>query len=159
MIQATTKIVPALIKNAFNLSHTCNNTVLTLGIWYSGNSITNGAGLPENGFVFFKIIAETNTATIPKKYIAGAIIPPASQPATLPAITPPNKAITGNFAPQGINVAVIIVKRLSLSCSIVLDAIIAGTPQPEPINNGIKLFPDKPKYLNTLSMTNAIRTM
>ena len=31
-IQATTKIVPALIKNPFNLSHTCNNTVFALGI-------------------------------------------------------------------------------------------------------------------------------
>ena len=158
-IQATTKIVPALIKNPFNLSHTCNNTVFALGIWYSGNSITNGAGLPEKGFVFFNIIAATNTATIPTKYIAGAINPAACQPATLPAITPPNKAITGNLAPQGINVAVIIVKRRSLSCSIVFDAIIAGIPQPEPINNGIKLFPDKPKYLNTLSITKAIRTM
>ena len=36
---------------------------------------------------------------------------------------------------------------------------IPGIPHPEEINNGIKLFPDNPKCLNTRSITNAIRTM
>ena len=72
---ATTRIVPALIKNALVLSQTCINTVFKLGIWYAGSSITNGAGLPEKGLVFFRIIAETRTATIPAKYINGAINP------------------------------------------------------------------------------------
>ena len=31
-----------------------------------------------NGFVFFNMIAETSTATIPIRYISGAMMPPAS---------------------------------------------------------------------------------
>jgi len=57
------------------------------------------------------------------------------------------------------NVAVMIVSRLSLSCSIVLDAMIPGIPHPEEINNGMKDLPDNPKCLNTRSITNAIRTI
>ena len=57
------------------------------------------------------------------------------------------------------NVAVIIVSRLSLSCSIVLDAMIPGIPHPEEISNGMKDLPDNPKWRNTRSITNAIRTI
>jgi len=60
---------------------------------------------------------------------------------------------------QGTHVVVIIVKRRSLSFSIVFDAIIPGTPQPEEMSSGIKLFPESPKCLNTRSMTKAIRTI
>ena len=74
-------------------------------------------------------------------------------------MTPPIKAIIGNLAPQGIKVAVIIVKRRSLSCSIVFEAIIPGIPQPEEISKGIKLFPDNPKCLKIRSITKAIRTI
>ena len=59
--------------------------------------------------------------------------------------TPPIRAITGSFAPQGTKVAVIMVRRRSLSCSMVLDAMMPGIPQPEEIKSGIKLFPDNPK--------------
>ena len=51
-------------------------------MWYAGSSITNGAGLPENGLVFFNMIADTRTAAIPTKYMIGAIIPATSQPVT-----------------------------------------------------------------------------
>ncbi len=65
----------------------------------------------------------------------------------------------GSFAPHGINVVVIIVILRSLSFSIVLDAIIPGTPQPEPINIGIKDFPERPNLQNILSIINAIRAI
>ena len=51
---------------------------------------------------------------------------------------------------------VIIVILLSCSLSIVLEAIIPGTPQPVPIRIGIKLLPESPNLLKTLSITNAI---
>ena len=49
---------------------------------------------------------------------------------------PPIRAITGSLAPHGINVAVMIVRRRSLSASIVLEAMIPGIPQPEEIKAG-----------------------
>ena len=61
----------------------------------------------------------------------------------------------GSLAPQGINVVVIIVIFLSLSFSMVRDAIIPGIPHPEPINIGINDFPDKPNFLKILSMIKA----
>ena len=80
--QARNRTVPALMKKPFSLSHTCRSTVLADGMWYCGSSITNGAGLPENGLVFFNMIAATNTATIPTKYMSGVIKPAISQPVT-----------------------------------------------------------------------------
>ena len=91
------------------------------------------------------MIAATSTATIPIKYISGAINELSAYPAVSPAITPPIRAITGSFAPQGIKVAVIIVRRLSLSCSMVLEAMIPGIPHPEEIRSGMKLLPESPK--------------
>ena len=41
--------------------------------------MTNGAALPENGFVFLSMTAEIRTAAIPTKYIIGAIQPPAEK--------------------------------------------------------------------------------
>ena len=52
-----------------------------------------------------------------------------------------------------------IVSLLSLSCSIVLEAIIPGIPHPEEIRRGMKLFPDNPKCRNTRSITKAMRTI
>ena len=69
---------------------------------------------------------------------------------------PAINAIIGNLAPQGTNVVVIIVILRSRSFSIVLDAIIPGTPQPLPINIGINDFPERPNFLKILSIINAI---
>ena len=74
-------------------------------------------------------------------------------------MTPPMSAMTGSFAPQGMKVAVIIVRRRSLSCSIVREAMIPGMPQPEEMSSGMKLLPERPKWRNTRSMTKAMRTM
>ena len=78
--------------------------------------------------------------------------------ATLP-ITVAISAITGSFAPHGIQVVVIIVMRRSFSFSIVRLAMIPGIPQPEEIKSGMNDFPLKPNFLKSLSITNAIRTI
>ena len=50
------------------LSHIERSRFITVGIWYAGSSITNGAGSPANIFVFFSIIPEMIIAAIPMKY-------------------------------------------------------------------------------------------
>ena len=46
-----------------------------------------------------------------------------------------------------------------MSFSIVRVAMIPGTPHPEPIRNGMKLFPERPNLRKILSMINAILAM
>ena len=46
-----------------------------------------------------------------------------------------------------------------LVAAIILDAMIPGIPHPEEISNGMKDLPDNPKWRNTRSITNAIRTI
>ena len=92
-------------------------------------------------------------AAIPRKYADGA-----TQDAP-PKIAPATMAINGSFAPHGIKVVVMIVIRRSLSFSIVREAMIPGTPQPEPISIGIKDLPERPNLRNTRSMMNATRAM
>ena len=120
-------------------------------MWYGGNSITNGVSSPLNAEVFLSIIPETTIADIPSKYALGAThqAPPNK--------APENKAITGSFAPHGIKVVVIIVIFLSAGFSIVLEAIIPGTPHPVPIRIGINDFPDRPNFLKTSSIIKATR--
>ena len=135
------------------LSHILLSTLLTVGMWYAGSSITNGAGSPENIFVFLRIIPEQIIAAIPTKYALGATheAPPNNAPAI--------KAMIGSFAPQGINVVVIIVILRSRSFSIVREAITPGTPQPVPINIGINDFPERPNLRKILSMMKATRAI
>ena len=112
--------------------------------------MTKGAGSPAN---FFNIIPEMMTAAIPTKY---AEVATHAEP---PKIAPAIMEIKGTFAPQGINVVVMIVIRRSRSFSMVLDAIMPGMPQPVPISMGIKDFPDRPNLRNTRSRTKAIRAI
>ena len=112
--------------------------------------MTNGAGSQEKTFVFLSIIPLETMANIPKKYAKGAT------QALPPKIAPAISAINGSFAPQGMNVVVIIVILLSFSFSIVREAIIPGTPQPVPIKIGMNDFPDRPNLRNILSITKAI---
>ena len=65
----------------------------------------------------------------------------------------------GIFAEQLINGVSMIVIFLSRSDDNVLVAITAGTVHPNPISIGTKLLPDKPIFLNGLSMTNATRAI
>ena len=76
-----------------------------------------------------------------------------------PKIAPAIIAIKGTFAPQGMNVVVMIVIRRSRSFSIVLEAITPGMPQPVPISIGMKDLPERPNFLKILSSTNAILDM
>ena len=72
---------------------------------------------------------------------------------------PAKRAITGSFAPQGINGANIAVARLSRSLGIVRQAITPGTAQPVPITNGITDFPERPTFLNIGSSTTLTRAI
>ena len=51
----------------------------------------------------------------------------------------------GIFAPHGIIVVVMMVMRRSISFSMVLVAMTAGTPQPEAMSIGMNDLPDRPK--------------
>ena len=104
------------------------NTFLADGIWYAGSSIMKGEGSPAKDLVFLRIIPETKTDATPIKYAVGAThhAPPNNAPAIKPTI--------GILAPQGIKDVVIIVILRSLSFSIVREAIIPGTEQPDPIS-------------------------
>ena len=68
-------------------------------------------------------------------------------------------AMKGIFAPQGMKVVVMIVMRRSRSFSMVREAMMPGTPQPEPISMGMKLLPLRPNLRNTRSRTKAIRAI
>ena len=103
--------------------------------------------------VFFSIMPETMIAAMPMKYaeVETQGLPPNRAPAIIP--------IKGTFAPQGIKVVVITVILRSRSFSMVLEAIIPGTPHPTPMSMGIKLLPESPNLRNTRSRTNAIRAI
>ena len=115
--------------------------------------MTKGAGSPANILVFFRIIPEQMIAAIPTKYALGATqeAPPNSAPAI--------RAMIGSLAPHGMNVVVMMVILRSRSFSIVLDAMIPGTPHPVPISIGMNDLPDRPNLLKIRSMINAIRAI
>lgn len=138
--------VPAFLIKDQPLSHMDFRTFPTVGQRYAGSSITKGEGSPANGLVFLSIIPEIITAAIPIKYALGATHHASLNKA--PAI----RAIMGSLAPHGMKMLVIIVIFLSLSFSMVLLAIIPGTEQPVPISMGMKDLPDKPDFLNNLSV-------
>ncbi len=66
---------------------------------------------------------------------------------------PTNNAITGNFAPHGMNGVSIAVALLSLSLRMVRHAITPGIAQPVPIIIGITDFPESPTLLRMGSRT------
>ena len=142
-------IVPAFLIKDQPRSHILRRTAPTVGIWYAGSSITNGAGSPANILVFFNIMPEQMIAAIPISQAPHETRPELSKNA--PAIN----AIIGSFAPQGINVVVIIVILRSLSFSIVREAIMPGTPHPVPIIIGIKDLPESPNLRKIRSIINA----
>ena len=89
----------------------------------------------------------------PKKY--DSVL---TQPAPLKN-APAKRAITGIFAPQGMNVASIEVVLLSLSSLIVRQAMMAGMPQPVPMTTGMTDLPERPTLLKIGSMTALTRAM
>ena len=60
-------IVPAFLMNDQPRSHIERRTFKSVGQWYAGSSITNGAASPIKGFVFFKMIPEQMIAASPIK--------------------------------------------------------------------------------------------
>ena len=72
---------------------------------------------------------------------------------------PANSAITGIFAPQGMNGVSIAVVLRSLSLRIVRDAITPGMAHPVPMTMGITDFPERPTLLKIGSSTTVARAM
>ena len=95
------------------------------------------------------MIPEQMIAAMPTKYALGATqeAPPNSAPAI--------RAMIGSLAPHGMNVVVIMVILRSRSFSIVLDAMIPGTPHPVPISIGMKDLPDRPNLRKIRSIMKA----
>ena len=146
-------IVPAFRIKLQPRSHMLRRTLPGVGQWYAGSSMTNGAGSPANILVFLSRMPEMTMAAMPIKYaeVATHALPPKIAPAIM--------EMNGTFAPQGMNVVVMIVMRRSRSFSMVRDAMTPGTPQPTPMSIGMKLLPERPNLRNTRSRTNAIRAM
>ena len=97
--------------------------------------------------IFFTSSAPKSTRRIPARYI----VPETHHASAKNA--PANNAITGIFAPQGINGVSIAVVRRSLSFRMVRHAIIPGMAQPVPITIGITDFPERPTLLKIGSRT------
>ena len=120
---------------------------------YSGNSIIKNDFLAFQPAIAFTSKAPKKIKTIPERYITVLTQPAPSKNA------PAKSAITGIFAPHGINGASIAVARRSLSFLIVRLAIIPGTAQPIVITKGITDFPERPTFLKIGSKTTATRLM
>ena len=105
----------------------------------------------KKGFNFFNKLPKNATENRLKKYADAATS------ALPPKIIAENQANTADFAPQGIIGARNIVIRLSLSFSIVREAIIPVTAHPQETVSGNNDFPDRPNFRNTLSRINATR--
>ena len=95
--------------------------------------------------------APRKISTIPDRYIVALTQPALSKNA------PANKAMTGIFAPHGINGASIAVALRSRSFRMVRLAIMPGTAQPIVITNGITDLPERPTFLKIGSSTTATR--
>ena len=72
---------------------------------------------------------------------------------------PANSAITGSFAPHGMNGVSMAVVLRSLSLRIVRHAITPGIAQPVPITMGMTDFPERPTLLKIGSSTTVARAM
>ena len=75
------------------------------------------------------------------------------------ARAPNTSAMMGIFAPHGIIVVVMMVMRRSISFSMVLVDMTAGTPQPDAMSIGMNDLPDRPNLRKMRSMMNATRDM
>ncbi|MNN65640.1 hypothetical protein D3C81_1811580 [compost metagenome] len=72
---------------------------------------------------------------------------------------PANNAYTGSRAEHDINGISIMVRVLSFGCSMLRDAITAGTLQPKPIINGMIALPLSPTSSINLSIITVIRAI
>ena len=97
--------------------------------------------------------APRNTNTRPKKYIKGEIQLDSGKN------RPASRAMTGIFAPQGMNGVSIAVALRSLSSRMVRQAMTPGMAQPVPTTRGMMDLPDRPTLLKMGSSTTETRAM
>ena len=103
--------------------------------------------------ILFTRRAPSRTSTIPTIYIVADTHHASAKNA------PANNAITGIFAPHGINGVSIAVVLRSLSLRIVREAITPGMAQPVPITIGITDLPESPTLLKIGSRTTVARAI
>ena len=111
--------------------------------------MTNGTASPLNNVLLNKNAINIPT-TMPPRYSADIISPPLSLKNAFI-----KNAYMGSLAVQLINGVRSIVIFLSLSLGSVLVAITAGTEHPKPIRSGTILLPERPIFLNSLSIKKA----
>ena len=115
--------------------------------------MTNGAGSPAKGFDFLRAMPPRMMIAMPITSISAATYHMSLKKSLA------NIAMMTVFAPQGMNVAKMIVMRRSRSFSIVRAAMTAGTPHPFPTIIGMNDLPERPNLRNMRSMMNATRAM
>ena len=146
-------IVPALIIYSLPRLSISDTALLKEGALYSGSSM-----MKKDLRVLCPAILLTRSAPIrimkiPTKYIRVPTQPASSKKA------PAKSAITGSFAPQGIQGESIAVAFLSRSLRIVRHAITPGIAHPVPTTKGITDLPDRPTLLKIGSRTTVARAM
>ena len=149
----TRMIVPAFTIYALPRESMESTARFKLGILYSGSSIIKKDLRNLYPVTLFTSKAPRKTRAIPTRYIVG----PTQEASAKNA--PANSAITGSFAPHGINGVSMAVALLSLSLRMVRHAMIPGMAQPVPITIGMTDFPERPTLLKIGSRTTVARAM
>ena len=146
-------IVPAFTMYALPRESMESVARFRLGILYSGSSIIKKDLRYLYPVIFFTSNAPRKISRIPTRYMVGPTHEASAKNA------PANNAITGSFAPQGMNGVSIAVALLSLSLRIVRQAIIPGIAHPVPITIGMTDFPESPTLLKIGSRTTVARAI
>ena len=138
---------------AFPRSSMDTHALLRLGILYSGSSMIKKDFRYFCPVILFTRSAPRRIKTIPTRYMVGDTHHASAKKA------PANKAITGIFAPHGINGVSMAVVLRSLSLRMVRQAITPGIAHPVPITIGITDLPESPTLLKIGSNTTVARAM
>ena len=146
-------IVPAFTIYAFPRSSIEPHALFKLGSLYSGSSMIKKDFLYFCPVIFFTSKAPSKTKRIPTRYMVAETHHASAKNA------PANRAITGIFAPHGINGVSIAVVRRSLSLRIVRQDITPGIAHPVPMTIGITDFPESPTLLKIGSRTTVALAM
>ena len=149
----TKMIVPAFTMYALPRESIERVARFKLGILYSGSSMIKNDLRNLYPVIFFTNNAPRKINTAPARYMVGPTHEASAKNA------PANNAITGSFAPHGINGVSMAVALLSLSFRMVRHAMIPGIAHPVPITIGITDFPDKPTLLKIGSKTTVARAI
>ena len=149
----TKMMVPAFTMYALPRESIESVARFRLGILYSGSSMIKKDLRNLYPVILFTSKAPKKINTIPTRYMVDPTHDASAKNA------PANNAITGSFAPHGINGVSIAVALLSLSLRMVRQAMIPGIAHPVPMTIGITDFPESPTLLKMGSRTTVARAI